>query len=262
MPIKFKQAGSQWPTSQKIRENYANQNQTLILSFSRGKDSLAAWLAMLDSGIKPENIHPIYYYRCPDLKFSEESLKKFEDYFQQHITRYPHPALLAQLYGFGFQPITRIPVIAAAGFEPYQYQDLEEIYRNEHGLDDNTYACNGARAADGISRRTYMKKTGPITHSKQKVAIIWDWTIQECYDRINQAGINLEEYSPDYKWFKKTTKTGKPIKHSGRTFDGIAAQFLEPLEKYAPDDYQRFLEWFPLAKYENMRHHLPKPENN
>ena len=63
MPIKLKQAGSQWPTSQKIRENYANQNQTLILSFSRGKDSLAAWLAMLDSGIKPENIHPIYYYR-------------------------------------------------------------------------------------------------------------------------------------------------------------------------------------------------------
>ena len=263
MPITFKNTGHHWPTSAQIRENYAKQDQPLLLSFSRGKDSIAAWLAMLDSGIKPENIHPIYYYRVPDLEFTEKSLQRYEDYFQTHITRLPHPALYAQLYEFCLQPIRRVPVIAATDIETHQFQDLEDAYRIDNDLPDTAYACTGVRAADGIARRTYMKRFGPITDAKQKTAIIWDWTKQECYDRIAAANIPLEEWSPDYAWFKTINpKTGKPIKNSGRTFDGLSIQFLEPLQHYAPHDFEKLCEWYPLAPYEIKRHHLKDPQND
>jgi hypothetical protein len=39
----------------------------------------------------------------------------------------------------------------------------------------------------------------------------------------------------------------------GRTFDGIDLRFLVPLKKHFPRDYQRVLEFFPLADAEIFR---------
>ena len=65
----------------------------------------------------------------------------------------------------------------------------------------------------------------------RKVSTIYDWQKHEVMDAITQAGIPLPV---DYEWF-------------GRSFDGIDRRFLEPLRNHAPEDYQRVLDWFPLA---------------
>ena len=40
----------------------------------------------------------------------------------------------------------------------------------------------------------------------------------------------------------------------GRTFDGIDYRFLAPLKKNRPADYQKVLDWFPLAEMEVWRY--------
>lgn len=258
MPIELKGVGNQWAPSKDIRRSLAESGQPVILSFSRGKDSLAAWLAMREDGMTKEQIHPIYFERVPGMKYTRESIKRYEEFFEQKITILPHPALYSQLSKGYLQPIERLPIIAACDGElrPVAYQELEDAYREAHGLDESAYACHGARAADGVARRTSMKKSGPFNDQKQKIAIIWDWTKDEVYDAIERAGIPLEEWSPDYKWFANYSKTGKVVRRSGRTFDGIAAQFLAPLKHYAPEDYEVVKSWFPLVDLELIRHKL------
>src|SRR6059058_1054419 len=114
MPITFDGVGSHWPSSAQIRADYAAADEKILLSFSRGKDSISAWLAMLESGIKPENIVPVYYYRIPGLQFTADSLDYFEQHFQTKITRMPHPGLFSMWNEMVFQPPTRTGIIEAA----------------------------------------------------------------------------------------------------------------------------------------------------
>ena len=44
----------------------------------------------------------------------------------------------------------------------------------------------------------------------------------------------------DYKWF-------------GRSFDGIDYRFISKLRLHSPEDYERILEWFPLADLDIFR---------
>ena len=60
---------------------------------------------------------------------------------------------------------------------------------------------------------------------------VYDWRKARLVDELTSAGVTLPD---DYLLF-------------GRTFDGIDYRFLEPMKRFAPDDYQRVLDWFPLA---------------
>lgn len=251
MPITFNGVGANWPTSEQIRRDLAEQEVPLMLSFSRGKDALAAWLAMLDSGIKPQNIHPIYYELVPGLKFTTESVAYYEDIFKTKVTTYPHPAMYRMWNAGVYQPIDRTWIIEASKMPEPSFEDMQQMYRYDHKLPDDTLICTGVRAADSIARRTFIKKTGPLTTAKKRLAIIWDWTRGECYDRIAAEGIDLP---PDYEWFlRPSPRTGKLVKNSGRTFDGLAAQFLVPLREHAPKDFATILEWFPLVELDLIR---------
>src|SRR5699024_2141671 len=100
--------------------------------------------------------------------------------------------------------------------------------------------------ADSIARSTYIKRSGPYSAEKKRMATIWDWTQTECYDRIADAGLRLPV---DYEWFKRNGR-----KNSGRSFDGIAHQFTRALAIHAPDDYAVLKEWFPLVDLDHYRH--------
>ena len=73
--------------------------------------------------------------------------------------------------------------------------------------------------------------------SSRKVSPVADWLKGEVLARIKSAGIPLPV---DYEWF-------------GRSFDGIDYRFIEPLSRFAPDDFARVLDWFPLAEAELVR---------
>jgi hypothetical protein len=257
--IQFDGVGSQWPTSAVVREEIRASEAPIILSFSRGKDSLGAWLGLLDAGVAPERIHPVYYYRIPGMRFTGEYLDYCEQVFGRPIMRMPHPSLYRMWANGVFQPPGRTGLIMASSAEvEITYQMIEAEIRADKKLPVDTMVATGVRAADSIARRTYLKKSGPTSHGKQRIAVIWDWTVKEVYDRIAAEGIKLP---PDYEWFARINpRTGRPIKNSGRTFDGVAHQFLEPLRRYAPDDYERVMFWFPLAEVDTIRQTLDTEE--
>jgi hypothetical protein len=72
---------------------------TVLLSFSRGKDSLAAWLHLREHF----RIIPYHLEWIPGLSFVESSLAYYEDVFQTHIIRLPHPLFYQYLRDYAWQ---------------------------------------------------------------------------------------------------------------------------------------------------------------
>lgn len=220
--------------SAEIRAELASAGRPVFLAFSCGKDSLAAWLALRDSGV---DVVPYYLYGVPGLRFVEESLARFEQAFGVRIHRLPHPSLYRLLNNFVFQPPERIAIIEAARLPSPSYSQVVGFLREDLGLAEDTWIADGVRAADSILRRLAFQKHGPMKPASRKVSVVWDWRKAAVMGRIERSGIALP---PDYDWF-------------GRSFDGIDARFLGPLREHSPDDYARVLEWFPLAEMDLLR---------
>jgi hypothetical protein len=226
--------------SAEIRAQLRDAGEPVLLAFSRGKDSLATWLAMREDGI--ENIIPFHLYRIPELRFVDESIKIFEDYFQTRIYQYPHPALWRWLLSLVFQAPENIRTIESTGREIYTYEDLHVEIKYDFGVAEDAWIADGCRACDSPNRRSAFKQRGPWRPNVFKVSPIWDWRISHVRD------IQARHHCPlavDYEWFK-------------RSFDGIDYRFTEPLSRHAPDDYQRLLDWFPLADLELFRARLTR----
>ena len=221
--------------SAQLREALAGQ--TVLLAFSRGKDSIAAWLALRDAGV---NVIPYHLYLVPSLEFVDESLAYYASWFATPILNLPHPSLYRWLANLMFQPPERCHVIEAAQLAVPAYAQLDAMIREHFALPADTWVCDGVRAADSPSRRTAIASHGPVSNRRRTQKVIWDWRKQHVTDAIRDAGAELPA---DYAWF-------------GRSFDGLDRRFLDPIRRHAPADYERILEWFPLA---NLELHRPAP---
>lgn len=216
----------------------ADQQDTIILSFSRGKDAAAAWLKL-----RPhfKRIIPVFLYLIPDLEFEEESLAYYEEYFDQHIMRLPSPSLHRLLESNVFQTPDRWSTIQ--DFEISPKIDHDMIFQavcDDQDLPENTFVATGVRAADSPNRRSAIYKHGPITLSRTPplAHVVWDMKKDPLIGLLQQHELKLPR---EYEWF-------------GRSFDGIDLRFLYQIKQHAPRDYQRILEWFPLADLELFRY--------
>lgn len=210
-----------------------DRTDTILLSFSCGKDSLALWLKLREHF----RIIPFYMHGVPNLEFVESSIRYYEDYFETHIIRVPHPSFYRQLKNFVFQPPERVAIIRSANLPNFTYDDLSNFIGTDAGLDD-IWTANGVRAADSIGRRSSINSNGPINWNRQYFYPIWDMRIAELEALIEGEGVFLPY---DYQLF-------------GRSFDGIDHRFLHLIKEHYPEDYQRILDWFPLAELELMRY--------
>lgn len=225
------------PPSSEVRAQLAAAGEPVLLAFSCGKDSIAAWLAMRDAGIK--TIIPYYMQYIPGLRFVEDALAYYEEVFETPIMRVTHPSLYRWLNNLVFQPPERCATIEAANLPTFEYSHVIGMIREEKGC-PAAWVADGVRANDSIMRRLSFTKHGVWKGNTRKVSTIWDWSVAEVRDCIARARVDLP---PDYDWF-------------GRSFDGIDHRFLGPLAKHAPADYQRVLDWFPLAELELFRANL------
>lgn len=222
--------------SEQIRTRLAEEGNPVLLGFSRGKDSLAAWLAMREAGIE---VIPYHLYLVPGLKFVDDSLKFYEDFFQTPIINLPHPSLYRWLNAFLFQPPERLAIIEAAQFPEPTYEEIAGMLREDLGLPE-VWNADGVRAADSPNRRMAMVTHGPLREHLRKVSIVWDWRIADVRGALAHHNVPLP---PEYEWF-------------GRSFDGLDYRFLAPIREHAPDDFRRILDWFPLADLEFFRRDL------
>jgi len=222
------------PSSSEVRAELKRQKKPVLLSFSAGKDAVGAWLAVQDLGIE---IVPFYMYNVPDLEFVEMGLQYYEKFFGQRIKRYPNPSLHRQLRAFMFQAPQNLAILEHANLPNFDYADLETRIKADLKLSPETWTLSGVRAADSLARRTSILRFGPFIKSKKKCLPIWDWKNDMLSCALRGAGVKL---TIDYKLF-------------GRSFDGVDARFLGPIKKHFPRDFEKILEWFPLADLELFR---------
>lgn len=221
------------PTSAEVRAKLAAEGHPVCLAFSCGKDSLAAWIALRDSGV---TVVPAYMYYIPGLQFIEDQIRAYEDHFQVRIRQYPHPVLFQWLARAAFQTPERLPTLAAADVPEPSYGDMWDLIRGDLGL-EGAWLADGVRAGDSIDRRTSLIKHGVMKPQKRKVSVIADWLKGKVMGTIEADKAPL---SDDYKVF-------------GRSFDGLDARFTAPLKRAYPADYERLREWFPLTDVDHLR---------
>lgn len=205
-----------------------------LLAFSRGKDSIAAWLHMRQFF---DEIVPLFWYLIPDLEFELESLDYFERFFGTTIHRMPNPNLNRMLNAYVFQPPEHCAVIDGAELPQFKREDTWDDLCHDLGIPVIPNAT-GVRAADSPMRRMSYDKYGLIRPASRSWMPIGDWNKARTMDIITQSGCELPA---DYAMFN-------------RSFDGIDYRFIAPLKKHRPRDYQKVLDWFPMVEAEMFRY--------
>lgn len=226
-------------TSDQLCRYVSEISPEVLLSFSLGKDSIAAWLQLRKYFRK---VRPYYLYLIPDLEFVERELLYYEEWFQEPILRLPHPSLFRMLNNLTFQAPQQCRVIEDASLPSPTFDHCSRQAARAFGLSTNTFTANGVRCVDSLLRRASLKKWGSLNPRRRSFMPIFDWTMSQLIESFREASIRLPV---DYEMF-------------GRSFDGIDERFLRPIKDRFPDDYARILDWFPLADLELFRDELRK----
>jgi len=210
------------------------RTDTILMAFSCGKDSTVAWLECREHFPR---IVPYYMYLIPGLEFVERSVRYYENWFGCRIIRVPHPSLYRMLGRLVFQSPEHCEIIERFGLAEFTYLEMQDAIREHLGLGPECYTASGVRAVDSPQRMLALRKWGAISERKQQFFPVWDWRKDRLIAKIRDAGVRLPV---DYRLF-------------GRSFDGIDYRFLAPIREHFPRDYERILQWFPMAEAEIKR---------
>lgn len=210
-------------------------NGKTLLSFSRGKDSIASYLVLREHF---SEIYPYFYYIVPGLEFVEEDIARWEKIIGQHIVQLPAPGLYRMLKNHVYNSPDRVQWIDDCDLPSFTHDDLQYLVAEKFGLDP-TKAWNalGIRAKDSVARNYEVKRSGGINWQRRIFYPCADMSKDELIQLIKASGIKLPV---DYRLF-------------GCSFDGIYARFLVPIKQHFPNDYKKILEYFPLAEVEVYR---------
>ena len=211
-----------------------NSGDVCLLSFSTGKDSIAAWLEVRRYF---KRVIPFHLYSITDMEFQEKSLAYYERFFNTKILRCPHPYLYRRLNCFVFQPPERCAVIERADLATFDYEDAHRMLKEDAGVPADTWVATGVRVADNPLRQITVKKAGAFNIHRRMFMPVYDWKKARVLSEIRAAGVGL------------------PVDYAvwGRSFDGLDWRFLLPLKETLPADYARVLELFPMADLEFAR---------
>lgn len=226
-----------WPTGSEVIAELARQGKPVHLAFSCGKDSIAAWIKLRDAGI---DVRPVYRYLVPGLGFIEESIAYYERSFGVKIHQAPHDSLYRWLVNLVFQAPENCAIIEQSGITEHDRKFSQAEALQAAGLPLGTWTAIGTRACDNPYRRIHFRKQGPWEKNSRSVFPVWDMNKDQLIDTIRASGIMLP---PEYRIF-------------GRSFDGLDYRFLAGVKKHWPKDYEKILEWFPLAHLELMRREI------
>jgi hypothetical protein len=222
--------------SEKIIKSLAEQNNTCLLGFSRGKDSIASWI-QINKFFK--KVIPFYFKMIPEeLSFETESLSYYEDIFKTKILRFTAPSFYRMIKYQILQVPTNLPIIDSYNIKNISYQDINNYVRATHNLPLDTFKAIGVTQNDSFRRRMVIKKNGAINKKTSEFYPIYDFTKSEIFNLIEDNNILLPK---DYKVW-------------GKTFDGLDYRFIKPLKDNFPEDYEKMKFWFPLLDLELIRY--------
>lgn len=223
-----------------VCEEVAKETDTVLLSFSCGKDSICTWLQ-----IKPffKRVIPYYLYTVPHLGFVDRALAYYEKFFDTRIYRFPHPNGLKMLYNAMYgAPFAAEYWLneSRIGYTNYDYRQLEDVIRACDGVPDEAYAAIGVRAGDSIQRRMNIRQYGAVRPGLKTFYPIAYYEPDDLCDMLETSGIKLP---PDYHMFQ-------------RSFDGLSEMYVHPVKEYYPEDYEKIKKFFPLVGADIFRHEV------
>jgi len=225
-------------TSEKLCEGIAAKSDTVINSFSMGKDSIASYI-QLKRYFK--NVHNVFYFIIPNLKFQRESLDYYEQKFGEKITVIPSPHFYHYLYNLLYQSPDRITYIDNQIYDGKlyipKYDELFSYVKEDLNIPQDTYVATGVRRDDSLTRRLSIKKTGAENKKRKQFFPVFDWSISKVRQEIKDSGIKLPI---DYKIW-------------GRTWDGVQYQFIKGVKENFPEDYETIKFWCPLCEIDFLR---------
>ena len=222
-----------------VREK--NPTDTVMISFSRGKDAWGVWCALKDK----IDFQPFHYY-CgpPHLEFIDEYMGYAERKIGKHIINLPAPAMYSLLSPEGCvaQPPHRVLPLLMLNLQPFTFEDVQDAAIQQAGLPKGTYTALGVRASDSARRALFFKTHGPVSENRKKFYPIWDWNKEKLMTELKRHDVKLPI---DYKLF-------------GRSFDGLYYMYLQKIREHYPKDYQRICEYFPFIDMEIYRYEKRK----
>lgn len=232
--------GKYFTTSEDTCAWVREREPRVMLAFSTGKDSIASWLQLRTFWDKPGEIVPVFQggITSPDgkrqLGFIERSLAYYEDFFGTRIYRITHPTQWRRLAETIYQPSHRhetIRLMQEYNVIPY-FDGVEDANERVRKCDDvgRLWVATGLRITDSLTRRATIKRNGSAYPDKLLFYPIWDWTMPQLLEALDDAGVGLPL---DYLWF-------------GRSYEGFDYQTVSALREFAPDDYALLKTWYPL----------------
>jgi 3'-phosphoadenosine 5'-phosphosulfate sulfotransferase (PAPS reductase)/FAD synthetase len=208
----------------------------VLVSFSRGKDSISTLLGIQDHF---DRVACYTYEVVPGLEFVEDSLEYFERKIGAHIWRYPAPGIFRMLNHMIYQPKERWDLIRRFDLPELSHDLLQEFACIDAGFDYETaYNAVGMRSKDSVQRAFSIQHNGTINHHRRIFYPIHDWSKQDVVDSIVQAGWKLPI---DYRYFSAS-------------FDGLYVKYLYPIKLFFPGDFRLICEWFPFCEMECLRY--------
>lgn len=200
-----------------------------LLSFSRGKDALAAWLNLTRFF---DRIIPFTCAGIPHIDFADEYLDYVERIFQTHIIRIQDGGLFSNITQLVYQLPTDETWIDDAGLPIFDAQDIVNEIRLKLGL-PNAWTAYGLNASDSLDRIITVRQCKGRYYGTRSFYPNWDWTHAQIIDAIKASNIKL---SNEYHI-------------AARSFaGGLMSNNLLAVEERAPGLLARLEEYYPLLR--------------
>jgi hypothetical protein len=202
----------------------------VVLHYSTGKDSIAAWIALRDAGFE---VVPVYKEIIPDMSFMDSVIAAHEKYFGVEVLKVPYNTLfnnLHNIYG-GFDEECNIMNKAAKSNIGSMDKMKKEF--NDHIL--NYTGCSisiiGVKSSDSLHRRTNFAMSGPYNANQRMYSLCWRLAKNAPLKMIMDAKCPLPRY---YLWL-------------GRSPSMLFASEYYFIKKYYPQDWEKILKFLPDA---------------
>lgn len=199
-----------------------------FLGFSRGKDSIAAWLYLRQFF---NDIIPFHCASVPHLSFVDESLSYYEEIFGTKILRFLSGEVSNAISNLVFQPIEDEEAIDAMKLWKYGTHDIVDLLRDIYGKD--IWCAYGINATDSIDRHVYVLQFQGRNIPRKSFYPCFDWTKKQILNIIDSEHISLP---PDYKLANRTMAGIPNVRH------------LMHMDEVFPEDMKRIELLFPFIR--------------
>ena len=225
-------------TDELCKDIAKRSNGVCLFGFSRGKDSLCAFLQLRRFF---KRIIPFHCAAIPGLNYAEQALLYDEEMFNTRILRMTEGTVYTNLYGGMYQTLEGLcDLLVNRDFREYRKLDMLDELRQIYHI-PKAWCAFGIAASDSLDRRIWVMNVQGRNEGNKTFYPCYDWPREKIIETVRESGLMLP---PEYK-YSKFSMPAMPCATYNRIF-----------AKHFPDDYERMKDVFPLMEAKTFREEL------